>query len=240
MAARDASLHRGHRKRMKAQFLENGFLQFNDHQKLELLLFYAVPRGDTNELAHAILKECGGKFHNVFDMPYHKLLSIKGVSEHTATFIKLFPEASSYLFSSKHLIVGESFAEEIKDVCHYFEGVFANIENEEIHAMAVSHDLRVIREKKIADGTIGEVSFAPKVLMRFVNECGCDRVIIAHNHPHCAAVASKEDVLATQYLINLFRQFDVEITDHIIVGANGSQSMRSSVVAGAVWRDDAQ
>ncbi len=238
MANRDRSLHEGHRRRMKAQFLENGFLQFNDHQKLELMLFYALPRGDTNEIAHKLLRECGGRFNDVFDIPYRKLISIKGISEHAATFIKLFPEAASYYFSSKHLIVGESFAEEIKDVCRYFEGVFVNIENEEIHAMAVSDDLRVIKEKKIADGTVGAVGFSPRVLMDFVEECMCNRVIIAHNHPHGAEIASKEDVLATQHLVNLFREFNVEIADHIIVGRNGSQSMRSSVIAGAIWRSD--
>ena len=238
MAKRDPSLHEGHRKRMKAQFLENGFLQFNDHQKLELMLFYALPRGDTNELAHNLLKECGGKFHNVFDTPYRKLISIKGVSEHTASFLKLFPEAASYYISSKQMTIGESYAEEIKDVCRYFEGVFLNSSNEEIHAMAVGDDLRVLREKKIADGTVGEVTFSPRILMEFVMECGCERVILAHNHPNGSGIASREDVLATRHLVSIFRQFDIEITDHIVVGTNGSQSMRSSIAAGGIWRDE--
>ena len=240
MTERNGSLHEGHRKRMKAQFLENGFRQFNDHQKLELLLFYAHPRGDTNELAHTLFNECGGKYYNVFDASYRKLLSIKGVNEHTAIFLKLLPEAASYYLSSKRILIGNSFANEIRDVCKYFEGVFLNSKNEEVHAMAVDDEFRVIKEKKIADGTVGAVGFSPRVLMDFVMECNCDRVILAHNHPRGSGVASKDDVLETQHLFTLFRQFDVEIVDHIVVGTDGSQSMRSSISAGRIWRDEMQ
>lgn len=48
-------VHDGHRARMKARFVRNGLDNFDDHSVLELLLFYAVPRRDVNELAHALL-----------------------------------------------------------------------------------------------------------------------------------------------------------------------------------------
>ena len=47
--------HDGHRARMKARFVRCGLDNFDDHSVLELLLFYAVPRRDVNELAHALL-----------------------------------------------------------------------------------------------------------------------------------------------------------------------------------------
>ncbi|MCR4781035.1 MAG: hypothetical protein K5876_08075 [Ruminiclostridium sp.] len=237
MAKRNPALHAGHRKRMKEQFLENGLSQFNDHQKLELLLFYAQPRGDTNELAHRILEECGGKLHNVLDAPYRKLISIKGVSAHTATFLKLLPETASYYSSSKSLVVGESLAKEADDVCRYFEGVFMNVTREEIHAMAVGDKLRVLKEQKISDGNAGDVLICPKALMSFAIENCCDRIIIAHNHPNGAALASKDDILTTKRLIEVFSMFDIEIADHIVVGKNGSQSMRMSLAAGSLWKD---
>lgn len=48
-------VHDGHRARMKARFVRSGLDNFDDHSVLELLLFYAVPRRDVNELAHALL-----------------------------------------------------------------------------------------------------------------------------------------------------------------------------------------
>ena len=49
------SIHDGHRARLRANFVENGLDGFNELNSLELLLFYAIPRRDTNELAHTLL-----------------------------------------------------------------------------------------------------------------------------------------------------------------------------------------
>lgn len=45
-------IHEGHRARMKKKLLENGERSLADHELLEVLLYYAIPRRDTNELAH--------------------------------------------------------------------------------------------------------------------------------------------------------------------------------------------
>lgn len=123
-------------------------------------------------------------------------------------------------------------------ICKYFDGIFLHIDNEEVHAAAVTSELRLIREKKIADGTICSVGFSMRALMNFSVECGCDRLIIAHNHPRGAFTASKNDVIATRDIVRYFRAFDIEIVDHIIVGRDGSQSLRSTYYAGSAWNDD--
>ena len=54
------TIHAGHREKMRDRFIrEKGFENFEDHQILELLLFYANARGDTNPLAHQLLDEFG-------------------------------------------------------------------------------------------------------------------------------------------------------------------------------------
>jgi DNA repair protein RadC len=52
-------IHEGHRQRLKKRFIDEGLTSFEDHQVLELLLFYALPRKDTNELAHTLLTVFG-------------------------------------------------------------------------------------------------------------------------------------------------------------------------------------
>ena len=47
-------VHDGHRERLKARYLEHGLDNFNDINVLELLLFYAIPRADTNLIAHEL------------------------------------------------------------------------------------------------------------------------------------------------------------------------------------------
>ena len=44
--------HSGHRKRMRERFLKEGLDHFSKYQVLEMLLFYSIPRKDTNELAY--------------------------------------------------------------------------------------------------------------------------------------------------------------------------------------------
>ena len=51
------SIHDGHRQRLKDRFLAQGLDGFTDIQVLELLLFYALPRRDTNPIAHELLKK---------------------------------------------------------------------------------------------------------------------------------------------------------------------------------------
>ena len=238
MTSRDPKLHRGHRERMKRQFRENGLESLNDHQKLELLLFYAVPQRDTNELAHTILDTFGGRLCDVFDAPYSELVKIKGLGEHAATFLKLIPQTASCYISSKQLCRNKSFAEGIDNICKYFEGVFLNINKEEVRAAAVTSELKLVREKKIADGTICSVGFSMRALLNFSVECGCDRLIIAHNHPQGTFIATANDVTATRDIVRSFKVFGIEIIDHIVVGRDGSQSLRSSYLAKSAWEDD--
>ena len=54
-----ASIHKGHRERLKQRFLEEGLDNFTDIQVLELLLFYAIPQKDTNPIAHGLLEHFG-------------------------------------------------------------------------------------------------------------------------------------------------------------------------------------
>ncbi len=51
--------HTGHRERVRAIFLERGFDGMPDHLVLEFLLFYAVPRADTNPIAHRLIQRFG-------------------------------------------------------------------------------------------------------------------------------------------------------------------------------------
>lgn len=50
-----ANEHSGHRDRLRERYLSEGLDGFPPHNVLELLLFYSVPRRDTNVLAHASL-----------------------------------------------------------------------------------------------------------------------------------------------------------------------------------------
>ena len=80
--------HSGHRQRVKTEFLARGVEGWSDHRILELLLFYAIPQGDVNELAHRLVDHFGS-LAGVLDASAEELKKVPGVGEHTAVLLKL-------------------------------------------------------------------------------------------------------------------------------------------------------
>ena len=87
--AKDKNPHKDHRQRVRNEFLENGFSDATPpHKILEMLLFYGIPRRDTNEIAHALLDKFGS-FSAVLEASTYELTQVKGINEYTAALIKL-------------------------------------------------------------------------------------------------------------------------------------------------------
>ena len=93
MAERKRAIHTGHRKRVKEEFLARGIEGWSDHRVLELLLFYAVPRGDVNPLAHELIDRFGS-LDRVLDALPEELMKVKGMGEHAVTLLKLIPAST--------------------------------------------------------------------------------------------------------------------------------------------------
>ena len=84
-------IHRDHRSRMKARFAAQGLDGLNDHEALELLLYFAVPRVDTNPIAHRLL-DTFGSLHGVIDASHEALKRVQGIGENAATLLVLLRE----------------------------------------------------------------------------------------------------------------------------------------------------
>lgn len=93
-------MHEGHRKRVKDRFLSEGLDAFEDHQVLELLLFYCIPRRDTNELAHRMIKEFGS-LAGLFEAEPKDISKRCGVSENTAILVSLVPSLARRYFKAR-------------------------------------------------------------------------------------------------------------------------------------------
>ena len=83
-------IHEGHRARMKKKLLENGERSLADHELLEVLLYYAIPRRDTNELAHRLLKQFGS-LRGVLSAPVQELACVSGVGQQAALLLGMVP-----------------------------------------------------------------------------------------------------------------------------------------------------
>ena len=83
-------IHDGHREKMRRRFAQTGLSGFADHEALELLLFYAIPRRDTNPLAHRLLERYGS-LEGVFTAPAEDLEKVEGMGESAALLLRLVP-----------------------------------------------------------------------------------------------------------------------------------------------------
>ena len=95
------SLHDGHRARLKKRFLEYGAEGIDDVNLLELLLFFALPRVDTNETAHELLARFG-TIDGVLEASADELLATPGVGENAAVLLKLIPTLEKLYLAAKN------------------------------------------------------------------------------------------------------------------------------------------
>ena len=114
-------VHDGHRQRMKSRFLEAGLDGFNDHNALEMLLFYALPRKDTNELAHKLLNHFGS-LAAVLEADQKALSERDGIGENAAVLLKLIPAISRRYM--EEVMAPRKSVESAEQLGRYFIAIF--------------------------------------------------------------------------------------------------------------------
>lgn len=217
--------HQGHRGRVKKEYRDNGLDHFPDHKILEMLLFYSIPRADTNEIAHDLLNRFGS-FSGVFDAPQELLMGTKGIGLESATFIKFISDVIRvYMedYSQTHSTITSS-----EDAKEYMQHKFLGISVEQIYMACLAANGKVIFFDKIAEGSPESVGVRPVDVIRTALRSNAVRVVLAHNHPHGLPNPSTIDVHTTSRLGAELSRIGIELFDHIIVAPSGAFSMREA------------
>ena len=89
------SIHKDHRQRLRDRFLKEGLDNFDELYVLELLLFYCIPRVDTNPIAHRLL-DYFGSLNNVLNATAEELEKVEGIGKNTSTFLSLITQVGRY------------------------------------------------------------------------------------------------------------------------------------------------
>ncbi len=216
-------MHEGHRSRLKNKFILNGIDNLEDHEILELLLFYAISRKNTNDIAHRLLES----FHTidaVFDAPVNALKNVDGIGESTALFLKIISGVVRlYMerkYSSKNKVLT---TEEINDNLMFkFIG-----RSEEVVAIALLDAKgKLIYEGIVNKGTVNSVDIYIRKIIEFIVMYNASSIVLAHNHPSGFAVPSPEDIESTAKLNKIFKGMNVNFLDHIIVADHDYVSLR--------------
>lgn len=232
----EKNIHQGHRKRMKSAMLSHGIDSLNDHQILELLLFYGISNGDTNPIAHRLVERFGS-MKEAIEADYEELMKVKGVGENTASLIKFVQQFSRRYLQDAYSGGSNACFPDTDSLRRYYEAVFLGVHDEQVRAMLVDDGLCMIKEQVILEGTVNKVELSTRKIADFVVKNDCNRLVIAHNHPNGVALPSKEDILVTKELNSVLGMLDISLLDHIIVGRTGSFSMRSANMGYGIWKN---
>ncbi len=217
-------LHRGHRQRMKKRFLEHGLENFDDHNVLELLLFYALPQGDVNPTAHALIKKFG-KLSAVFDAPTEELMEVTGVGENAATLIKLLPQVSRRYQISRSISEDDIYLTNSKKAGAYIIPYFYGECEEAIYIVCLDAKCKVISCKMLLRGEVNSANVSIRKIVEFALANKATNVILAHNHPSGVALPSREDEITTTRISEALKAVDITLADHIVVADEDFVSM---------------
>lgn len=216
-------VHDGHRARLKQRFLEQGLNGFEDHNALELLLFYALPYKDTNPVAHALIKRFGS-LAGAMDAPLHELIKVDGISEHSAILIKLIPQmCRKYLVSGSR--DGSRMLDNVEAAGRYASALLFAERDEMVYAIFLDSLRRVIACDLIVKGSVNSAEVSVRKIVEIAISHNASSVILTHNHPGGIALPSEADDGTTRKIHRALHAVGIELSDHIIVADNDYVSM---------------
>lgn len=209
--------HEGHRQRLKNRFLSSSLNSFEPHNILELLLFYSIPRQDTNEIAHALLDRFG-TIKGVFDADFTELIKIPGIKENSATLIKMIPQLSRiYMMDA---VSEDKILDTADKVGNYLTSKFIGETNEVVYLLILDNRFQLLDSVRLVEGSVNSSLISPRKILDEVTKRGASTAIIAHNHPNGLAIPSMEDIDTTAALSSALEMFDIFLIEHFVVAGD--------------------
>ena len=219
------SIHAGHRQRLKERFLKDGLDHFEEHQVLELLLFYGIPQRDTNEIAHELIRKFGS-LPRVLEATPEELAEVKYVGDNVTTLFKLITAVARYYQVSR------AMREEILttiDACgKYLVPFFYERTNETVFLLCLDAKCKVLCCEKVGEGSVNSAGVPIRKIVELALKENATSVILAHNHPSGLAIPSGEDIQTTRRVALALDAVEIGLVDHIIVADNDWVSLVQS------------
>ena len=207
------NIHAGHRKRLIEKFLKDSDA-LSDHELLEILLFYAIPRKNTNETAHKLISAFGS-LDKVFKANKTELMAVGGVGEKVAVQVMLVGSIFKAVATGKKetLHIGNHY-----EFTNYLSSVFKNEKAEKFVLLLLKKNYEVISQYWFTDDNTETVSASMTDLAQLIIANKPYRILLAHNHPSGDCLPSENDDKATARIYMLCSMCGMKLDDHVIVG----------------------
>lgn len=215
------SEHAGHRKRLRARFQREGLNGFAPHEVLELLLTYALPRIDTNPLAHELIKRFG-TLSGVLEATPQELEQVPGIGQQASTLLAmLVPLLRMY---EQEKLLPRRRLTTYADLRAYCRTLYLGASCEQFYLLCLDARLNLISVRLLFQGTPNQVRVEPRLVAQELLRCGAVGAVISHNHPSGSALPSREDIEITLAIRDTLEKMDIRLYDHVLIAGNQDYS----------------
>ncbi len=211
-------IHDGHRKRLMER-LDSG--KVLSHEELEMLLFYILPRKNTNGLAHKLIGEFGS-VRAVFGASVKSLSQVEGVGLQMAAFISLIGKLCENVYIMPYSDY-QGYYEPSRFI-PYIKNKLAREKEEILEVYSLNNDGEVVRCRRIEGENVMQVSAMPQEISHAFIDPRVSGIVLVHNHPYGSGKPSQEDDYATSKCQILCSCQNIILCDHLVVGPDGVYS----------------
>lgn len=217
-------IHDGHRQRLRERFAQQGADGFQDHELLEYLLTFALPRVNTNPIAHRLL-DAFGSFSGVLDAPAEELVKIEGMGPNAAALIQALPGMARRYYTG---LQTEEILNSTERCGAYFLPRFIGRSVETVFLACTDVKCKVLSCTLLCEGSVNSTAVSARLVVQTALRANAVGVILAHNHPGGIALPSDADLHTTQRLAEALGAVGVRLLDHIIVADTDFVSLADS------------
>lgn len=217
IVAEKQDAHSGRRQRVRDRYFREGLSSFEEHEVLELLLYYSIPMKDTNVLAHRLLKEYGS-LANLMEADPKELMDRCKLSPITSTLITMIPPLSRRYLVSRHR--EKLTIDSTTKAGDYVKSLFVGYSYEVFQVILLNSKNQVNHACVIHEGTINEAAVYPRMIVEAALRHKAVSVIIAHNHPGGTKTPSSADISVTKKIRTALEAISIRLMDHIIIAGN--------------------
>ncbi|MEZ4909759.1 MAG: DNA repair protein RadC [Saprospiraceae bacterium] len=202
--------------RPREKLLQKGRLSLSDSELLAIIIGSGSRGESAVDLSKRMLRDYGNSLQKLSKISIADLCKYKGIGEAKAINIVAALELSrrkQSFESTKQIIIKSS-----KDLFDIFYPYLSDLNHEEIWMITANVSNKVINIRNIGKGGIHKVMTDVRILIKHALDDGATRLFLGHNHPSGTLKPSKEDLQLTKQVYEAARLFNIELTDHIIIG----------------------
>ena len=215
----------GHRARLRKRLIEGGPDALLDHEIIEYLLGLAIPRRDTKPLAKRLVAEFGG-LTGLLAADAEAIARNGGLSETAVAALKIVQAAALRMLAGP--IKNQPILGHWQALLDYLRADLAALTVERVRVLDLNSRNMLIRDELMAEGSIDQAVIHVREVIRRAMDLGSAALILVHNHPSGDPSPSRADIQLTRDIAEAGRKLGITVHDHIIIGANGHSSMRTS------------